>query len=311
MGFRFRKSIPIGKHFRINLSKSGIGYSCGVKGARFTKTTGGKNRTTLSIPGTGISYTTESKAHAKRKPPKKKSFSRRPVSKEPQSTQASQQQPDTSSNGSKDNFHIASWKTAHPIWFWILAISLWPISLSIWFLKTGHMKKLNQSARICLLVVIWCAFLAAFGIAGIAGIQEEPKEIQLSDPISKITSIASPYPTIAPTPTPEPEPTPTPTPEPASTPAPEKAKPSASPSQPQQNAQNSTAAPGTTSGAGGQTAPPPANEANYVLNTSTHKFHRPTCSEIKKIHTENRQDVSGNRNDIISQGYTPCKKCNP
>ena len=45
MGFRFRKSIPIGKHFRINLSKSGVGYSWGVKGARFTKTANGKNRT--------------------------------------------------------------------------------------------------------------------------------------------------------------------------------------------------------------------------------------------------------------------------
>ena len=67
MGFRFRKSIPIGKHFRINLSKSGVGYSCGVKGARFTKTANGKNRTTLSVPGTGISYTTESKAHTSRK----------------------------------------------------------------------------------------------------------------------------------------------------------------------------------------------------------------------------------------------------
>mgnify|MGYP001412331189 CR=1 FL=1 len=69
MGFRFRKSIPIGKHFRINLSKSGVGYSWGVKGARFTKTANGKNRTTLSVPGTGISYTAESKAHtSKRKP---------------------------------------------------------------------------------------------------------------------------------------------------------------------------------------------------------------------------------------------------
>lgn len=67
MGFRFRKSIPIGKHFRINLSKSGVGYSWGVKGARFTKTANGKNRTTLSVPGTGISYTTESKAHTSKK----------------------------------------------------------------------------------------------------------------------------------------------------------------------------------------------------------------------------------------------------
>ena len=36
MGFRFRKAINIGG-FRINLSKSGIGYSFGAKGIRITQ----------------------------------------------------------------------------------------------------------------------------------------------------------------------------------------------------------------------------------------------------------------------------------
>lgn len=60
MGFRFRKSINLGGGFRINLSKSGIGYSWGGKGFRFTKTARNTTRSTFSIPGTGISYTTES-----------------------------------------------------------------------------------------------------------------------------------------------------------------------------------------------------------------------------------------------------------
>ena len=34
MGFRVRKSINLGGGFRINLSKSGIGYSWGTKGYR-------------------------------------------------------------------------------------------------------------------------------------------------------------------------------------------------------------------------------------------------------------------------------------
>ena len=34
MGFGFRKSIDLGGGFRINLSKSGVGYSWGVKGYR-------------------------------------------------------------------------------------------------------------------------------------------------------------------------------------------------------------------------------------------------------------------------------------
>ena len=54
MGIRFRKSKNFGP-FRINLSKSGIGYSVGVKGARITKKANGGMRTTTYIPGTGIS----------------------------------------------------------------------------------------------------------------------------------------------------------------------------------------------------------------------------------------------------------------
>ncbi len=56
MGFRFRKSITIGKFFRINFSKSGIGYSFGIPGARISRSAKGDTKTTYSIPGTGISY---------------------------------------------------------------------------------------------------------------------------------------------------------------------------------------------------------------------------------------------------------------
>lgn len=56
MGFRLKKSIKIGKNSKINLSKSGIGFSTGVKGARVSVGPKGV-RKTASIPGTGISYT--------------------------------------------------------------------------------------------------------------------------------------------------------------------------------------------------------------------------------------------------------------
>jgi len=56
MGWRFRKSINLGLGFRINLSKSGIGYSWGFPGYRTTKLANGGTRQTYSIPGTGISY---------------------------------------------------------------------------------------------------------------------------------------------------------------------------------------------------------------------------------------------------------------
>ena len=61
MGLRFRKSLNLGKGFKLNLSKSGIGYSFGFKGFRIGKTAKGKNRKTISLPGTGLSYKTKTK----------------------------------------------------------------------------------------------------------------------------------------------------------------------------------------------------------------------------------------------------------
>lgn len=59
MGFRYRKSINLGGGARLNLSKSGVGFSVGTKGARLTKTARGTTRSTLSIPGSGITYVSE------------------------------------------------------------------------------------------------------------------------------------------------------------------------------------------------------------------------------------------------------------
>lgn len=58
MGIRFRKSKKIGP-VRINLSKSGVGYSVGTKGYRKTRMANGRLRTTVSLPGTGLSHVSE------------------------------------------------------------------------------------------------------------------------------------------------------------------------------------------------------------------------------------------------------------
>lgn len=50
---------------------------------------------------------------------------------------------------------------------------------------------------------------------------------------------------------------------------------------------------------------------SYVLNTNTHKFHVPSCSSVENISPKNRKDVSESREQIISEGYAPCKRCNP
>jgi hypothetical protein len=55
MGFYYRKSVNLGP-FRVNLSKSGVGYSVGGRGFRVGTTARGKKYTSFSIPGTGIGY---------------------------------------------------------------------------------------------------------------------------------------------------------------------------------------------------------------------------------------------------------------
>ena len=59
MGMKFRKSIKLGGGTKLNLSKSGVGISTGVKGFRVSKNTSGRSRVTASLPGTGLSYTKE------------------------------------------------------------------------------------------------------------------------------------------------------------------------------------------------------------------------------------------------------------
>ena len=50
---------------------------------------------------------------------------------------------------------------------------------------------------------------------------------------------------------------------------------------------------------------------DYILNTNTHKFHYPSCGSVKQMSEKNKQAYTGNREDVISMGYVPCKKCNP
>ena len=64
-----------------------------------------------------------------------------------------------------------------------------------------------------------------------------------------------------------------------------------------------------------QTRSAPADSTStaraYVLNTNTHKFHYPDCSDVSRIKDKNRQDYTGTREEIIGMGYSPCGHCHP
>ena len=59
MGLRLFRRIKIAPGISINLSKSGLSASAGVRGARVTLGPRGVRRT-VGIPGTGVSYTENS-----------------------------------------------------------------------------------------------------------------------------------------------------------------------------------------------------------------------------------------------------------
>lgn len=50
---------------------------------------------------------------------------------------------------------------------------------------------------------------------------------------------------------------------------------------------------------------------NYILNTNTKKFHLPSCSSAEKIQKENKENFTGDREQLVGNGYEPCGSCNP
>ena len=60
-----------------------------------------------------------------------------------------------------------------------------------------------------------------------------------------------------------------------------------------------------------ETSAPVSTGTEYILNTNTKMFHYPSCSSVKQMKASNKKEYTGSRDDLIAQGYDPCKKCNP
>ena len=54
-----------------------------------------------------------------------------------------------------------------------------------------------------------------------------------------------------------------------------------------------------------------ADKKTYIVNTKTKKFHNPDCDGAKKMSSSNKKKYKGTRDSLISNGYSPCQKCNP
>lgn len=66
----------------------------------------------------------------------------------------------------------------------------------------------------------------------------------------------------------------------------------------------------TSSGSNIEDKSEPNKTYNYVGNSNTMKFHYTSCSSAKKI-SENNRVYFETRDEAISCGYIPCKRCNP
>lgn len=63
--------------------------------------------------------------------------------------------------------------------------------------------------------------------------------------------------------------------------------------------------------AGESSEPASGEEREYVLNTSSHKFHLPDCPAVDTMSEKNKEEYFGTREDLIAQGYKSCGSCNP
>ena len=54
-----------------------------------------------------------------------------------------------------------------------------------------------------------------------------------------------------------------------------------------------------------------AESPDYILNTSSQKFHKPDCDSVESMAEHNKKAFYGTRDEAIAQGYDPCKRCNP
>lgn len=49
----------------------------------------------------------------------------------------------------------------------------------------------------------------------------------------------------------------------------------------------------------------------YVVNTNTKRFHLPACASVDDIKEKNKKQVTCSREELIDDGYVPCKRCMP
>lgn len=339
MGFRFRKSKKLGP-FRFTLSKSGLGASVGVKGFRVTKTATGRVRTTVSIPGTGISYVKETRGKPNKQnaaPRRSDSPAQEPPTQAPRyngnlpydfsvysepvedaarvviargSASVPMLQKELNIGYSKaarmidelENLGIVGpYEGAKPREVLIRPASLpEPVQISE---GDEPMRRPKRKKKFSLFSVI--LVILVLGLVGSCGKSESSRSASLVS-VEKL----------APEPTPEPSgtsalalvsSTTTPARQLLQNASPEPTpKPEPTPAPTSKPTPKPTLKPSPT-----PTPQPSPVVMTYVGNTNTKKFHRPGCSSVSDILEHNKVIYETTREEMLAMGFVPCKRCNP
>lgn len=55
----------------------------------------------------------------------------------------------------------------------------------------------------------------------------------------------------------------------------------------------------------------PDQDTTYILNENSKKIHTPNCPSVQDTKPKNRKEYHGSLQDLLDDGYTGCKNCNP
>lgn len=61
----------------------------------------------------------------------------------------------------------------------------------------------------------------------------------------------------------------------------------------------------------GQASGDQDGQTSYVLNIRSKIFHKPDCPSVFRMSNHNKKEFTGDREELIDQGYKPCGNCKP
>lgn len=298
MRFRFRKSIKLGKHVKINFNKNSVSTTFGTKGMHYTVSSNGKKTKTVSFPGTGIYYTETSNGNNK----KTNTVNNKSTAMNTQNNDYQEPQNDKCKHcggiidsQTKKCMNCGKSNNASNLSVVLWLIFFCPVGLYLMLKKSDW----NKTLKIILSAIYgcWIAFCIFFLAVGIFYDSPSEETTTTSASTSSIEITEEKATTTTATETTS-----------NTTNAPTTAASTT------KNATTETTRKQTTTAKRTTTTEPVATEeykTTYILNTNTGKFHRSSCSMVKKMNESNKMSFEGTRDEVIAKGYSPCGKCNP